>query len=87
MSFVRWHPVSVVIPPKSNAILNDKAAPQPNSNIIEIAARGRMGWQKRRQYGRRNLSELGVQRYQRILGNAMHARVIVNQKQEAMIGY
>jgi len=78
--------VDVVIPPKSNAVLNDKAAPQRNSNIIEIAARGRMGWQKRRQYGRRNLSELGVQRYQRILGNAMHARVIVNQKQEAMIG-
>ena len=43
-------------------------------------------WRKRRQYGRRNLSELGVQRYQRILGSAMHARVIVNQKQEAMIG-
>ena len=78
--------VDVVIPPKSNAVLNDKAAPQRNSNIIEIAARGRMVWQKRRQYGRRNLSELGVQRYQRILGHAMHARVIVNQKQEVMIG-
>ena len=76
----------VDIPPKSNAVLNDKAAPQRNSNIIEIAARGRMVWQKRRQYGRRNLSELGVQRYQRILGHAMHARVIVNQKQEVMIG-
>ena len=66
--------VDVVIPPKSNAVLNDKAA------------RGRMGWKKRRQHGRRNLSELGVQRYQRILGNAMHARGIVNQKQEAMFG-
>ena len=45
-----------------------------------------MIWQKNRQYGRRNLSELGVQRYQRILGNTMHARVIINQEQEAMIG-
>ena len=72
--------VDVVIPPKSNAVLNDKAAPQRNSNIIEISALGRTGWQKRRQYGRRNLSELGVQRYQRILGNAMHARGIVNKK-------
>ena len=34
--------VDVVIPPKSNAVLNDKAAPQRNNNIIEIAARGRM---------------------------------------------
>jgi len=78
--------VAIVIPPQSNAVLNDKAAPQRNSNIIEIAARGRMIWQKNRQYGRRNLSELGVQRYQRILGNTMHARVIINQEQEAMIG-
>jgi hypothetical protein len=67
--------VGIVIPPKANAVLNDKAAPQRNSNIIEIAAHGRMTWQKNRQYGRRNLSELGVQRYQRILGDAMHARV------------
>jgi hypothetical protein len=66
--------VDVVIPPKSNAVLNDKAA------------RCRMVWQKNRQYRRRNFSELGVQRYQRILGNVMHARVIINQKQEAMIG-
>jgi hypothetical protein len=62
--------VDVVIPPKSNAVLNDKAAPQRNSTIFEIAARGRMVWQKNRQYGRRNFSELGVSRYQRILGNA-----------------
>ena len=43
--------VAIVIPPQSNAVLNDKAAPQRNSNIIEIAARGRMIWQKNRQYG------------------------------------
>ena len=78
--------VNVVIPPQANAVLNDKAAPQRNSNIIEIAAHGRMNWQKNRQYGRRNLSELGVQRYQQILGNEMHARVIGRQKQEVIIG-
>lgn len=76
----------IVIPPQANAVLNDKAAPQRNSNIIEIAAHGRMNWQKNRQYGRRNLSELGVQRYQRILGDAMHARDFERQKQEALIG-
>ena len=78
--------VSVVIPPQTNAVLNDKAAAQRNSNIIEIAAHGRMNWQRNRQYGRRNLSELGVQRYQQILGDEMHARVIGRQKQEVMIG-
>lgn len=78
--------VDVVVPPRSNAVLNDKAAAMRNRNIQEIKDHGRMGWQKRRQYGRRNLSELGVQRYQRILGGSMHARAFVNQKQEAMIG-
>lgn len=78
--------VNVVIPPQSNAVLNDKAAAMRNRNIQEIAKNGRMSWQKNRQYGRRNLSELGVQRYQKILGDSMHARDIMRQKQEAMIG-
>ncbi len=45
-----------------------------------------MAWQKNRKYGQRNYSELGVQRYKRILGSAMHARKMSNQKQEFMIG-
>jgi hypothetical protein len=76
----------VVIPPRSNAVENDSAAAQRNRNITEIEENGRMLWQKMRQYGRRNYSELGVQRYQRILGNVMHAREFSRQKQEAMIG-
>jgi hypothetical protein len=45
-----------------------------------------MQWQRKRQYGRRNLSELGVQRYQSILGDTLHSREIGRQKQEAVIG-
>lgn len=78
--------VNVVIPPRSNAVENDKAAMQRNHNIIEIKEHGRMVWQKEQEYGRRNYSELGVQRYQKILGNTMHARDLPRQKQEAMIG-
>jgi len=61
-------------------------APRHSRNITEIEENGRMLWQKMRQYGRRNYSERGVQRYQRILGNVMHARAFSRQKQEAMIG-
>ena len=57
-----------------------------NRNIQEIKDHGRMEWQKKRLYGKRNISELGVQRYQRILGNTMHARLMDGQKNEAMIG-
>jgi len=54
--------------------------------IREIKEKGRMKWQQDREYGRRNYSELGVQRYQRILGDSMHAREFNRQKQEAIIG-
>ena len=57
-----------------------------NRNILEISENGRMNWQKERSYGQRNYSELGVQRYKRILGRAMHARKMPRQKQEFMIG-
>ena len=79
--------VDVVIPPRSNAVLNDNSAAMRNRNIQEISVIGRMAWQKERQYGRRNLSELGVQRYQKILGDSLHAREISREKQEAMISY
>ena len=44
-----------------------------------------MQWQKEREYGRRNYSELGVQRYQKTFGDTMHAREFSRQEQEAMI--
>ena len=75
----------VVIPPRSTAVLNDKSAPQRNRNIAEIKANGRMQWQKDREYGWRNYSELGVQRYQKTFGDTMHAREFSRQQQEAMI--
>ncbi len=76
----------IVIPPRKDAVLSDKVAEMRNRNLQEIKTQGRMQWQKDRQYGRRNYSELGVQRYQRILGDALHAREFKRQKMEAMIG-
>ncbi|ARM32344.1 IS5-like element ISLlo3 family transposase [Legionella longbeachae] len=78
--------VDVLIPPRSNAVLSDNSAAMRNRNIQEINDHGRMQWQKQREYGRRNYSELGVQRYQKILGDSLHVREITSQKQEAIIG-
>lgn len=75
----------VVIPPRSTAVDSHKSAPQQNQNIAEIEELGRMQWQKEREYGRRNYSELGVQRYQKTFGDTMHAREFSRQEQEAMI--
>jgi hypothetical protein len=75
----------VVIPPAKNAVLAADNHEQRSRNIIEIDTIGRMPWQRKRNYGRRNYSELGIQRYKRILGNALQSREIMRQKQEAMI--
>ena len=75
----------VVIPPRAGAVESDKSATLRNRNIVEIKTHGRMQWQKTRQYGRRNYSELGVHRYQRTFGDTMHARDFPRQQQEAMI--
>jgi len=76
----------IVIPPDKNAVINDKNHDIRNQHLKEIQAHGRMHWQKENQYGRRNTSELSIQRRKRILGNQLHARDIFRQKVEAMIG-
>lgn len=78
--------IKIVIPPAKNAVLNSKNHNQRNFNICEIKDNGRMHWQKQHNYGRRNYSELSIQRYKRILGNAVQSRTLACQKQEAMIG-
>ena len=54
--------------------------------IDDLLGQIHVAWQKERRYGQRNYSELGMQRYKRILGRAMHARKFERQKQELMIG-
>jgi hypothetical protein len=78
--------VAVVIPPDRNAVYSDKNNEQRNLNILEIMLFGRMMWQHLRKYGKRNYSELAIQRYKRIFGNTLQAREFVRQKQESIIG-
>jgi len=61
----------VVIPPDRNAVYNEKNHEQRNRNLLEIKTLGRMAWQRMRKYGKRNYSELAIQRYKRILGNTL----------------
>jgi len=85
---VATHSISadIIIPPKVDAVLNEKNHAARNQNLQEIQKYGRMEWQKMRHYGRRNHSELAMYRYKTILGNSLHAREFQRQQQEAMIG-
>lgn len=76
----------VSIPPDKDAKISDSNHVLRNHNLKLIDKHGRMYWQKKTQYSRRNTSELGMQRYKRIIGRSMYSRDFDNQKQEAMIG-
>ena len=76
----------IVIPPQKGADYNEGNEFFRNRNILEIKYHGHMEWQRRREYGKRNHSELAIQRYKRILRNKLHARDFERQKQEAIIG-
>lgn len=82
----RFSNVDIVIPPASNAVYCKAHHPQRNRNLQEIKSFGRMAWQRVRDYGKRNYSELAIQRYKKILGNKLHAREMLQQRNEAMIG-
>ena len=61
---------AIIIPPDSDAVYNAKSHPQRNKNLQDIRKFGRIQWQKIQAYGNRNVSELAIQRYKKLLGNS-----------------
>jgi len=82
----KFNTAEIVIPPNRDAVYSKTSHPQRNRNLQEIKTFGRMHWQKIRDYGRRNYSELCIQRYKRILGKQLHSRVLTRQKNEVLLG-
>ena len=76
----------IVIPPKDNLLYDvEKKHAKRCRAMLEIAAKGQMGWQAAHHYGKRALAELAMQRYKRTFGNRLHARELPNQKMEMML--
>jgi hypothetical protein len=81
--------IEVTIPPPKNAILSPNAAKDPTArdrHIAEIAARGRMAWQKATGYNQRSRGETVMGRWKAVIGPKLKARSFENQKTEAKIG-
>ena len=83
------HPdAMVVIPPRSNAVLSDTAETEPTQrdrHIEMLARKGRMGWQKVVDYGKRSLVETAFYRYKILIGRRLRARTLSAQKVEVRI--
>ncbi len=60
-------PAAVIIPPRSTAVPSDTAETAPtqrDQHLQMIQERGRRGWQKAVNYGRRSLGEVAMMRYE-----------------------
>src|SRR5271169_3392967 len=55
---------------------------QRDRRIAEIEEHGRMGWQRRSGYNRRNLVETAMYRHKTIVGRRLHTRTLPNQRTE-----
>ena len=79
----------VIIPPRATAMPSDTAESVPtqrDQHIKMIAERGRLGWQRAVQYGRRSLGEVAMLRYKTLIGRSLRARNLPAQKVEAAVG-
>ena len=78
---------TVIIPPRSTAVPGSTTEPtQRDEHIQSLADKGRLGWQRETDYGKRSMAETAMARYKRILGDHLHARKLPGQQAEAAIG-
>ena len=70
-------PIEVIIPPRADAVLStadpDQQSPR-NRHIQLLAERGRIGWQRATEYGRRNHAETIMSRYKHLIEPKLRAR-------------
>ena len=81
---VRW-----IIPPHVTAALSAEAVHNPSQregNLLSIASRGRLGWQKETDYGQRALVETAMGRYKSLIGPRLRARSFSGQQADAAVG-
>ena len=77
---------AVIIRPRSTAVPSNTAETAPtqrDQHLRMIQERGRLGWQKAVNYGRRSLGEVAMMRYKTLIGRRLHARTLPTQKTEA----
>lgn len=72
----------IVIPPPSVAVISWKANTQRDDHIRLLQDEGDMVWQKKNNYGLRSHIELAILRYKKVMGTAMKARELPQQKTE-----
>ncbi|MGB7269341.1 MAG: IS5 family transposase [Albidovulum sp.] len=81
--------IKVTIPPPKNAVLGPDASQNRSTrdrHITDIAAHGRIAWQKLSGYNQRSRIETQIGRWKAVIGHKLKARLFENQKTETKIG-
>ena len=76
----------MIIPPRASAVASSTADTTPTQrdrHIQLIEQRGRLGWQRAVDYGKRSLAEVAMFRYKKLVGRGLHAGSLPAQKTEA----
>jgi hypothetical protein len=63
----------------------DTVPTQRDRHIRMIVEKGRLGWQKIVDYGKRSLAEVAMLRYKVLIGRSLRARALPAQKVEARV--
>jgi len=83
------HPdAAVIVPPRSNAapsVAADTNPTQRDRHLQQIAARGRLKWQKSSGYNYRALVEADIGRFKRVIGDALRSRTHARRATEVAI--
>src|SRR4051812_14509343 len=72
-------PAAVIIPPRATAVPSAAAGTAPSQrdrHVQLIRDKGRMGWQRAVDYGRRSLGETAMSRYKALIGPSLRARTL-----------
>jgi hypothetical protein len=75
---------AVIIPPRSTTVPSGTADTDPTQrdrHIQLIEERGRLGWQRSVNYGKRSLAEMAMFRYKKVIGRGLHAPTLPNAVQ------
>ena len=79
-------PIGNIPPAEAEASDTTETAPtQHDRHIRMIKERGRLGWQRAVDYGRRSLGEVASLRCTTLIGRSLHARTLPRQKTEAKV--
>ena len=66
----------MIIPPRSTTVPSAAADINPTQrdrHIQLIKQRGRLGWQRVVDYGKRSLAEVAMFRYKKVIGRSLHS--------------